>query len=196
MSLALLLIFIVFAIVGRVMLQYKLTGDHGIRTTKRTSSRIEKTSSALIIIAFLGATIVSVLFVFVGFSLPLQFGVYGQFIGIILCTTGIVLTSISQIQMGKSWRIGVDSKEKTELITHGIYSVVRNPIYSGIMVFGLGILVLVPHLTMLLFIAVGYIAIELHVRKVEELYLRKLHGKKFTDYENTTGRYVPKILKP
>ncbi|MDC0948587.1 isoprenylcysteine carboxylmethyltransferase family protein [Gammaproteobacteria bacterium] len=192
MSLTLLLIFIIFAIAGRVVLQYKLTGDHGIRTTNRASSKTEKVSSSLIIIAFFGVATVSVLFVFIDFSLHLKFSVYGQFIGVILCTAGIVLTSASQIQMGKSWRIGVDSTEKTDLITHGIYSVIRNPIYSGVMVFGLGQLVLIPHLTMLLFISIGYVAIDLHVRKVEEPYLRELHGKAFTDYAITTGRYVPK----
>ena len=106
MSLVMLLTFIVVAIIGRVIFQYRLTGDHGIRTTKSTSSGIEKIPTSLIIIAFLGATVISALFVFVGFSLDLKFDIYGQISRIILCMVGIVLTSISQIQMGENWRIG------------------------------------------------------------------------------------------
>ena len=192
MALAMIIVFIVVAVVGRGILQYQLTGDYGIRTANRSSSVTAKFSTVLITIVFVGVTIISILSTFTVFDAELQLGIYSKVVGVLLCLGGIILTSISQIQMGKEWRIGVDDNEKTKLITHGLYSTIRNPIYTGVILFGLGLVVLVPHLSMIVFATLGYIAIELHVRKVEEPYLKKLHGQAFIDYEKTTGRYTPK----
>ena len=193
MALVLVILFLLVAGVSRVALQYRLTGDHGLRLATNSSSGVAKLSSALIVIAFIGIIVISALSTLETVELKFQFGTYGVVFGTIFCFSGMILTSISQVQMGKQWRIGVDVNEKTELVTHGIYSKIRNPIYTGVMIFGLGLVILVPHLSMLAFAAVGYFAIELHVRKVEEPYLKKLHGKSFANYVNTVGRYIPKI---
>ncbi|MDH5179688.1 MAG: isoprenylcysteine carboxylmethyltransferase family protein [Gammaproteobacteria bacterium] len=192
MSFVMIIFFIIFAVAGRSIWHYRLTGDYGLRSVHRNSPLIAIFSSTLIIIVFIGVTIVSFLSTFVGLDVYFQFGRYGNVIGVLFCLSGILLTSVSQLQMGKEWRIGVDENEITRLITHGIYSKVRNPIYSGVMIFGLGLLVLVPNLIMMCFTLLGYMAIEVHVRKVEEPYLSKLHGQSFTNYKNSTGRYIPK----
>lgn len=192
MALVMTIAFIIVAVIGRSILQYRLTGDYGIRSANRSSSATTKFSSVLITIVFIGVIIISILSAFTTLELELQLGIYSKAIGTIFCLGGITLTSISQIQMGKEWRIGVDENEKTKLVTHGIYSSIRNPIYTGLILFGLGLIVLVPHLFMFIFAVLGYLAIELHVRKVEEPYLKKLHGQLFINYEKTTGRYIPK----
>ncbi|MDH5446685.1 MAG: isoprenylcysteine carboxylmethyltransferase family protein [Gammaproteobacteria bacterium] len=193
MSSVMIIVFFSVAVVGRSIMQYRLTGDHGMRPANHESSFIVIFSNILITIVFIGVISLSIISTFVGFEADFQFGTYGELAGVILCLSGVFITSISQIQMGKEWRIGVDNKEKTKLVTHGIYSKIRNPIYTGVMIFGLGLLALEPSLFMLLFAILGYIAIEVHVRNVEEPHLRKLHGKKFSDYENSTGRYFPKM---
>lgn len=105
--------------------------------------------------------------------------------------TGIAVSAISQYQMGSAWRIGVDETEKTELVTHGFYSCVRNPIYSGVILFGFGLLVLIPHTYMLLSLFIGYLSIELQVRYVEEPYLKRLHGTAYENYAKKVNRYFP-----
>ena len=34
-------------------------------------------------------------------------------------------------QMGKSWRIGIDTENKTDLVEKGLFTVSRNPIFFG-----------------------------------------------------------------
>ena len=183
---------IIVAVIGRSLLQYRLTGDYGIRTAGRSSSVTAKFSSVLIVIVFIGAIIISALSTFAEVESGQLFGSYNKFVGVLFCLGGIILTCVSQVKMGKEWRMGVDSNEKTELVTHGIYSTVRNPIYTGVMLFGLGLVVLVSNIYILVLAVLGYLSIELHVRKVEESYLNDLHGQAFIDYKNSTGRYILK----
>src|SRR5437667_3994671 len=48
--------------------------------------------------------------------------------GIPLAAAGGLTVFLAQIDMGASWRVGVDEKERTELVTGGWFSIVRNPI--------------------------------------------------------------------
>jgi protein-S-isoprenylcysteine O-methyltransferase Ste14 len=192
MAITMISVFIFVAVVGRVLLQYRLTGEHGIRFTTSTSTNTSIVSSLLIVISFIGVIGISLMSAVTGVNLPVQFGPYGNILGVLFCLGGIMLTNIAQIQMGKEWRIGVNEHEKTMLVTKGLYSVVRNPIYTGVMLFGLGLMVLLPHFTMIFFALLGYLAIELQVRKVEEPYLKKVHGRSFANYMKKAGRYIPK----
>ena len=47
--------------------------------------------------------------------------------------------------MGDAWRIGINRKEKNQLITRGPYAVVRHPIYVSYMLMALG--TVVRHMT-------------------------------------------------
>lgn len=44
-----------------------------------------------------------------------------QITGLALALAGIVATVASQLDMGSSWRIGVDAEERTELVTTGLF---------------------------------------------------------------------------
>jgi protein-S-isoprenylcysteine O-methyltransferase Ste14 len=35
------------------------------------------------------------------------------------------------MQMGDSWRIGIDQEQKTSLVRHGVFKLSRNPIFLG-----------------------------------------------------------------
>jgi protein-S-isoprenylcysteine O-methyltransferase Ste14 len=43
----------------------------------------------------------------------------------------MTMTMVSQYQMGNSWRVGVDPHETTELVSRGLFTVVRNPIFTA-----------------------------------------------------------------
>jgi protein-S-isoprenylcysteine O-methyltransferase Ste14 len=98
---------------------------------------------------------------------------------------------LAEFQMGDSWRVGADPSEATSLVEHGLFSYIRNPIYSGILLYALGLFCLVPSLgsaTAGLVLAFG---VQLQVRGVEEPYLVRRHGQTYRDYARATGRFVP-----
>ena len=138
-SLVLISAFILLAVIVRSFVQYKRNGDFGIRAASLSAPMIQILPGTLFVITFclaFGVIVVGYLGQVPPFfvaSLPFQS------LGFVIGTCGILVTLLSQIQMGDSWRSGVDKKETTTLITHGIYARSRNPIYFGIFMFWLGL---------------------------------------------------------
>ena len=50
----------------------------------------------------------------------------------------------AQLDMGESWRVGIDTTETTTLVRTGTFSLVRNPIFAAMVVFTLGETLLAP----------------------------------------------------
>ncbi len=182
--------FIFFAIFMRILIQYFYTGDHGVRLAKLDAPLIEKIPGTIFILSF----IVSLILVALKQYQQLQVGDYFStktsiLIGL-LGFVGILITVVSQIQMGKSWRIGVDQDEKTDLKISGLYAKSRNPIYFGILLYWIAISLSFLHPAMWVCALVSWASIETIVRKVEEPYLRRVHGEVFESYCRRSNRYL------
>lgn len=98
-------------------------------------------------------------------------------------------TLIAQKQMSKSWRIGIDAAEKTELVTTGLFTYSRNPIFLGMLLSLLGLLLIVPDAFTLMFFVVGFILMDVQIR-LEEEYLQRMHGSAYTNYKEKTRRWI------
>ena len=193
--------FVLLAVVGRMLLQYKLTGDSGVRMVSKNASFLIKFASFLFVASLVTTfTLVTMSFIgvmsqddFLSHWVTEKMGAKASWIGGVLGISGTMFTVFSQHTMGRDWRVGVDESEPTGLITHGIYRYVRNPIYTGVYVFGLGVWFLLPGVWMSVGVVMGFISIELQVRFVEEPHLRRLHGVAFEEYQRSSGRYFPKL---
>ena len=78
---------------------------------------------------------------------------------------------------GRSWRIGVDESERTELVTSGPFALVRNPIFSAMVPAFLGLALMLPNVVAMVGFLALVAAVELQVRFVEEPYLLSTHGE-------------------
>lgn len=179
----------------RVAIQKKRTGDTGLRVSTQLSSPIQKAATYLQIFVLLAVLAIAILDTLGTLKPHFKFAIVGNIVGVILCVMGAAVTMVSQYQMGKSWRIGVDETEKTELVTHGLFSFSRNPIYFGMLIVGLGFMVLVPHAFMVICFILAYIGIDLQVRKIEEPHLVRVFGDEYVAYTNRTNRYIPWITR-
>lgn len=106
---------------------------------------------------------------------------------------GLATTLVAQMAMGASWRIGVDPSEKTDLVTDGPFSVVRNPIFAGMIPASLGIALLVPNVVAVAAVVLLLAALQIQTRLVEEPYLIEVHGKRYRDYAGRVGRFLPLV---
>lgn len=99
-----------------------------------------------------------------------------------------------QLDLGKSWRIGVDSSERTDLVTDGTFSVVRNPIFSAMSVFAVGASLAIGTRSAQLAAAAMLAAVQAQVRLIEEPHLELVHGDTYVEYCNAVGRFVPRLM--
>jgi protein-S-isoprenylcysteine O-methyltransferase Ste14 len=113
--------------------------------------------------------------------------------GIALAGAGGLAVFLAQLGMGASWRVGVSDDQDTDLVTTGWFSLVRNPIYTAMIVGWTGFALIVP--TSLSIAAVFVIAagLELQVRSVEEPYLMRTHGDAYRSYGSRVGRFLPGV---
>lgn len=65
---------------------------------------------------------------------------FQRWCGTVLFLTGLVGISIAMRQLGKALTPLPESKEGASLVTHGLYKVVRHPIYSFLLLIALGVI--------------------------------------------------------
>lgn len=196
LALIMMIAFFVIVIAVRVGVQIKSSGDTGIRSGTKLKSSKERIISYVMFGTLLVQTTLTWLYSRNFIEQHIVVNNISLWAGSLLCILGILVASYSQFAMGQNWRIGVDPDEVTDLVTSGIYSKIRNPIYTGCIVHGLGILLLAPNLMVLLSGIIGYIAIRAYVTEIEEPYLIKLHGQDYLDYMERTNSFFPKLRKP
>lgn len=189
MAFTLIILFLVLAVVLRAAMQRFRTGDFGLRAAPLDAPLIEILPGTLFVLSFASALVLITLG-WVGYVSPItRLSNTLEWLFFALGVTGVVITVVSQHQMGDSWRIGVDQTETTTLKTGGLYARSRNPIYFGILLFWIGLCGLFPHPLLWLCAAICWCCIEVIVRKIEEPYLRRLHGDQFDTYLENTNRY-------
>ena len=110
-----------------------------------------------------------------------------------LFLVGWLGTFLCQLAMGDSWRIGIDAARRTELVTGGIYGVVRNPIYALVIVSVGALVAAVPNAASLAAFALVALGLDLWVRLVEEPFLLERHGDAYALYAARVGRFVPGV---
>lgn len=112
-----------------------------------------------------------------------------KYIGLTLLFISLLWTIIAQGHMKNSWRIGIDNDTKTKLITTGLFSVSRNPIFLGMTLSLAGLFLTTPNVLTVLFLIVGYILIQIQIR-LEEAFLTKEHGQIYLDYKQQVRRLI------
>lgn len=94
-------------------------------------------------------------------------------------------------RMGRNWRMSVTPDQETSLVTSGLYSRVRHPIYALSMLLMLCTVVVAPTVPVA---AIAAIHIGLMIAKArnEEQFLAERHGESYLRYVDRTGRFLPR----
>jgi len=117
-------------------------------------------------------------------------GLATVFFGIVLMSIGTVLVWRAQLDMGAAWRVGIDSGQRTELITRGLFKFCRNPIYLGLQTALFGFFSLVPSYFMGTLLVVAFLSFQVQAR-LEEAHLLSQHGDLYASYCRRVGRFLP-----
>jgi protein-S-isoprenylcysteine O-methyltransferase Ste14 len=113
--------------------------------------------------------------------------------GLAAMVGGVALMACAQLTMGPSWRVGVDRAVATDLVVTGPFRVVRNPIYTSMLIAAGGAVLLTPTAAVAAGWILGLLFIEWQVRVVEEPFLLQRHGGRYATWSMNAGRFVPGV---
>ena len=111
-----------------------------------------------------------------------------QWIGLTLMISSFGFIVLAQAQMGRAWRIGIDDSARTQLVTDGLFSASRNPVFLGVMLNTFGFLLVLPNAVTLLVLGLNAALISVQIR-LEESHLETSLGEIYRDYATTTRRW-------
>ncbi|MCB0026463.1 MAG: isoprenylcysteine carboxylmethyltransferase family protein [Anaerolineales bacterium] len=111
-----------------------------------------------------------------------------QGIGVLLLLVSFVWIIIAQIQMGNSWRIGIDSEHETTLVTRGVFSLSRNPIFLGMRANLLGLFLIMPNAVTLAVWLLGDVLLQIQVRLEEHLLTTQ--GQQYEQFQRQVRRWL------
>ncbi|TXT54169.1 MAG: putative Phospholipid methyltransferase [Promethearchaeota archaeon] len=178
----------------------KHNGNSNNRNIKSTS-RFGKLAKVGIIIlnVFITLVCLNIFFyekVFRKYIPQIQFGFLSeplQIIGLILAFTGNVTLNISYRELGVYWEYPIDGKRKKQkLITTGIYSRIRHPIYLSFYLISIGFWLILFDVVLLILLLIGGIGLYLQALEEEKLLLA-IFGDIYKTYQRSTGRFFAKV---
>ena len=197
MPIVALVLFGVFAALGfgwRSWEQRRRTGSTGFRGVSGRLGSAEWFAGSGFVAAPAVAVLASILQLLdVAAPVAVLHSPWIQIGGIMVAIVGIFATVYAQLDMGDSWRIGVDPGETTTLVRTGVFGWVRNPIFIAMITFGFGIALVTPNLVALAGFLLLVATIELQVRIVEEPHLLTVHGDDYRSYLTNVGRFMPGV---
>jgi protein-S-isoprenylcysteine O-methyltransferase Ste14 len=138
---------------------------------------------------FMRATKPALLFLFMILALTVVFRHYGtlpwtpvRIAGAALAIPSFVLWFVARVQLGKSFSI---TPQARELVTHGLYSKIRNPVYlfGSLLIAGIFLYIGKPEL---LWLFAVLIPVQFFRIKKEEKVLQEKFGETYLQYKKNT----------
>ncbi len=117
-------------------------------------------------------------------------GVLPHALGAFCLVLAPTIYTLAVLQLGISWRLGIDRKRPGPLVTTGVYACCRHPIYVAVgLLFGGAFLVQGRAVLLVLALVMGAVLQVGAVR--EEHFLAGTYGDAYLDYCRRVGRWLP-----
>ena len=105
---------------------------------------------------------------------------------------GVVLVAGWYMARGGMKAVFGTSREKPEVISTGVFGIVRHPIYTGAILFYLGATVITMSIASAAFVLI-IIGFYIAIGKYEERILAEEFGNDYLEYKKKTGMLFPKL---
>jgi protein-S-isoprenylcysteine O-methyltransferase Ste14 len=112
--------------------------------------------------------------------------------GLLLTGIGVAIAIWARLSLGSNWSGTVTLKENHELIRKGLYSYIRHPIYTGILLGVIGSGMIHGEVRDLLGFLILFVSLFIKAKR-EESFLFEEFGPNFTEHQRHTGMFLPKL---
>ena len=165
------------------------------RQEKMSERRVSGQEIAILVLLLFGGFIMPIIYAltnwldFANYTLP----VWAGWLGVILLAGALFIFWRAHADLGLNWSPSLEIREKHELITRGIYGVIRHPMYASQWLLAIVQPLLLQNwiagfLNLLVFIPFYFLRV-----KAEEKMMLDSFGNEYRDYMNRTGSVLPKI---
>ena len=113
-------------------------------------------------------------------------------LGIVLFALGLGFAIWARVHIGRNWGTPMTQKDEPDLVTSGPYHLVRHPIYSGILVAGIGTAVALNWVWLIAVLLAGTYFV--YSATVEERYLTEKFPDAYPTYRGSTKMLLPYIF--
>jgi protein-S-isoprenylcysteine O-methyltransferase Ste14 len=113
-------------------------------------------------------------------------------VGLVLLAVGLGFAVWARLHLGRNWGTPMTQKNEPELVTSGPYRFVRHPIYSGILLGGVGTAVALSWFWIIPAVLAGVYFV--YSAAVEERFLTEQFPDAYTPYRRSTKMLVPFVL--
>jgi protein-S-isoprenylcysteine O-methyltransferase Ste14 len=114
-------------------------------------------------------------------------------VGLFVVLIGVSFAIWARLQLGGNWSAAVSVKEGHTLIRQGPYTIVRHPIYSGLLLSLLGVAVIAGQVRGLLGVGVFFLALWLK-SSMEERFMLEEFGAEYRSYQQRVKALVPYLF--
>lgn len=110
--------------------------------------------------------------------------------GVTLLVTSLLVIRTGQRQLGRSWRFGIDrAHPPDELVTSGLFSVSRNPIFLGLVLSAVGLFLALPNAVTFAMPNLAFVLLQTRSR-VEESFMEEVWGDEYVAYRKRVPRWI------
>jgi protein-S-isoprenylcysteine O-methyltransferase Ste14 len=116
-----------------------------------------------------------------------------RWVGAGLMLTGNILFIAAHTALGKQWSAELEIQPGHNLIDTGIYRYIRHPMYTGFIIFGIGLILLSANLYSCAYLPVVAVMIALRLPAEEDMLLEEF-GDVYKEYKSHTSALFPGIF--
>lgn len=162
---------------------------------KMSERRVTSQEKTLLGLLFLGMFLVPILYAatnwldFANYTLPAWAG----WLGVLFLAGAVLVFWRGHVDLGLNWSPTLEIREKHELITRGIYGIIRHPMYASQWLWVIAQPLLLQNWIAGFLGALTYIPFYFLRVKAEEQMMLDSFGTKYQEYMKTTGRVLPKL---
>ena len=183
---------VAFFAIGAIRGIYQIKSKSELASIASHQSGLDR---ALVIIAFISMMVLPLICLFTPL---LRFADYNAphwmgWTGALLMFGTVLLFWRAHYDLGRNFSHQLEIHHDHELITNGIYGLIRHPMYTGVVLGGLGQLGLLHNwIAGPAMLVAGLLLVALRI-PIEERFLLDQFGDAYAAYQNRTGAVFPKI---
>jgi protein-S-isoprenylcysteine O-methyltransferase Ste14 len=114
-------------------------------------------------------------------------------VGTVGLAVGLWLFYESHAALGRNWSVTLEIRDRHQLVTHGVYEVVRHPMYLSLLVYSAGQMLVLPNWVAGPAYGLAILLIVAFRIGPEERMMQEAFGKDYEAYKAQTKRLIPGV---